>query len=139
MTCDDIPQVAAIEKALFSMPWSEQAFRDELRNPQAVMVVADAGGEIAGFADMREVCGECYINNVGVSEKYRRHGIGTALMQALEDNSSDAAQFITLEVRCSNQAAITLYKKLGYIKVGVRKGFYEQPTEDADLMTKILK
>lgn len=135
----DVPQVVAIEKALFSMPWSEEAFREELQNQQAVIVVADVSGEIAGFADMREICGECYINNVGVSEKYRRQGIGAALMQALEDNASENAEFITLEVRQSNEAAIAMYKRLGYIKVGSRKDFYEQPAEDADLMTKIIR
>lgn len=139
MQPQDVPQVAAIESALFTMPWSEQAFREELQNPQAVIVVAEKSGEIAGFADMREICGECYINNVGVSQKHRRMGIGRALMKALEENASSDAQFITLEVRQSNEAAIAMYKKLGYIKVGVRKGFYEAPTEDADLMTKILK
>lgn len=139
MNADDVPQVAAIEKALFSMPWSEEAFFEELANPQAVIVVAVVDGEIAGFADMREVCGECYINNVGVLQRYRRKGLGKALMLSLEENVSDAAEFISLEVRQSNKAAIAMYKQLGYIKVGVRKGFYEQPSEDADLMTKIIR
>lgn len=139
MTVDDIPQVAAIEKELFTMPWSEQAFADELENKSATILVAQAGGEVAGFADMREIAGECYINNIGVKLDHRRKGIGRALMQALEDSATDAAEFITLEVRQSNEAAIRLYKSMGYIKVGTRRGFYEQPKEDADLMTKYLK
>lgn len=139
MTADDIPWVATIEKELFTMPWSEQAFADELENKSATILVAQAGGEIAGFADMREIAGECYINNIGVKALYRRKGIGRALMQALEDNATENAEFITLEVRQSNEAAIRLYKSMGYIKVGTRKGFYEQPKEDADLMTKYLK
>ena len=88
---------------------------------------------------MREIMGECYINNVGVKAAYRRKGIGRALMQALENSATDEAEFITLEVRQSNEAAISLYKSMGYIKVGTRRGFYEKPTEDADLMTKYLK
>ena len=139
MTADDIPQVTALEKELFTMPWSEQAFADELNNSTASIVVAQAGGEIVGFADMREIVGECYINNVGVKMRHRRKGIGRALMQALEDSATDEAEFITLEVRQSNEAAIRLYKSMGYIKVGTRRGFYEQPAEDADLMTKFLK
>ena len=139
MTAADIPQVAAIEKELFTQPWSEQAFADELNNSTASIVVAQAGGEIVGFADMREIAGECYINNIGVKASHRRKGIGRALMQALEDNATESAEFITLEVRQSNEAAIMLYKSMGYIKVGTRRGFYEQPTEDADLMTKYLE
>lgn len=139
MTAADIPQVAAIEKELFTQPWSEQAFADELNNSTASIVVAQAGGEIVGFADMREIAGECYINNIGVKASHRRKGIGRELMQALEDNATESAEFITLEVRQSNEAAIMLYKSMGYIKVGTRRGFYEQPTEDADLMTKYLE
>ena len=139
MTAADIRQVAAIEKELFTQPWSEQAFADELNNSTASIVVAQAGEEVVGFADMREIAGECYINNVGVRATQRRKGIGRALMQALENSATDKAEVITLEVRQSNEAAIRLYKSMGYRKVGTRKGFYEQPKEDADLMTKILK
>ena len=139
MTAADIPQVAAIEKELFTLPWSEQAFADELENKSATILVAQAGGEIVGFADMREIAGECYINNIGVKASHRRKSIGRAFMQALEDNATEGAEFITLEVRQSNEAAIMLYKSMGYIKVGTSRGFYEQPTEDADLMTKYLE
>lgn len=139
MTAGDIRQVAAIEKELFTQPWSEQAFADELENKSATILVAQAGEEIVGFADMREIAGECYINNIGVKASHRRKGMGRALMQALEDSATDEAEFITLEVRQSNEAAIRLYKSMGYIKVGTRRGFYEQPTEDADLMTKYLE
>lgn len=139
MTADDIPQVAAIEKELFTLPWSEQAFADELENKCATILVVQSGVEIVGFADMREIAGECYINNIGVKPYHRRQGIGRELMRALENNATESAEFITLEVRQSNEAAIRLYKSMGYIKVGTRRGFYEQPKEDADLMTKYLK
>ncbi len=59
-------------------------------------------------------------------------------MKGLESAAS-GAEFITLEVRQSNERAIALYRKRGFVKVGVRKDFYEKPTESADLMTKILK
>ncbi len=138
MTRDDIPAVAAIEAANFSQPWSEELFSRELENPQAVILVADIEGEVAGFADMRIICGECYINNIAVSGRFRHRGIGEALMKGLESAAS-GAEFITLEVRQSNERAIALYRKRGFVKVGVRKDFYEKPTESADLMTKILK
>ncbi len=136
---EDVPQVAKIEAMTFTEPWSEQSFLAELKNPQATILVSEAGGEIVGFADMREICGECYINNVAVLPKYRKMGMGQALMEGLQDSCTENAEFITLEVRESNEAAISLYRKLGYVKVGVRKDFYREPTENAALMTKLLK
>lgn len=139
MKTDDVTDVAKIEADTFTEPWSEQSFIAELKNPQATILVCEADGELAGFADMREICGECYINNIAVVPKYRRNGIGRSLMEALHNACSEAAEFITLEVRQSNTAAISLYRLLGYTQVGVRKDFYRQPTENALLMTKLLK
>lgn len=139
MRSEDIPAVARLEKDTFTEPWSEQSFASELINPQATIVVCECDGNVVGFADMREICSECYINNVAVAEVFRSNGIGRALMEALHSACSQDAEFITLEVRESNSVAIDMYRKLGYIKVGVRKDFYRQPTENACLMTKPLK
>lgn len=133
MTKADVPKVAIIEKENFSQPWSEKAFYDELENPFSVTLVADVNGEIAGFLNVRDVCGEIYINNIAVSENFRRQGLAKALLCKLEKRNF---LFITLEVRKSNFGAIRLYEKLGYKKVGQRKDFYEKPVEDAILMTK---
>lgn len=133
MTESDVSAVAEIEKACFSLPWSEQAFYDELKNPYGVTFVADEDGEVAGFLNVRDVCGEIFINNVAVKENFRRKGIGEALLCELEKREF---VFITLEVRESNLSAISLYEKCGYEKIGFRKNFYEKPTENAVLMTK---
>ena len=77
------------------------------------------------------------INNIAVSENYRRKGIARALLQKMLSDLS-GADSVTLEVRKSNAAAIALYESFGFERVGERRGFYEKPTEDALLMTKIL-
>lgn len=133
MTRDDVPEVARLERENFSQPWSEKAFYDELENPFGVTFVADINGEIAGFLNIRDVCGEIFINNIAVGENFRRKGVGQSLLVSLEEREFE---FITLEVRQSNHGAICLYEKLGYEKVGQRKDFYEKPVEDAILMTK---
>lgn len=133
MTENDVAAVALIEKECFSMPWSEQAFCEELENPYGITLVAEIDGEIAGFLNVRNVCGEIFVNNIAVTQKFRRKGIADSLLFELEKNNFE---FITLEVRESNLGAIRLYEKNGYEKVGVRKKFYEKPTEDAWLMTK---
>lgn len=128
---------AEIEAACFSQPWSEKTFYEELSNPNAHTYVAYCGSEAAGFLSAWEVCGEVSINNVGVLEDLRRRGIARALMERLLADLS-AAQSVTLEVRRSNAAAIALYESFGFERVGERKNFYSQPTEDALLMTKLL-
>lgn len=133
MTALDVPQVANIEKLCFSQPWSEKAFYEELENPFGVTLVADIDGEIAGFLNVRDVCGEIFVNNIAVKENFRRKNIGTMLLRELENREFS---FITLEVRKSNLGAISLYESLGYEKVGERKDFYEKPCENAILMTK---
>lgn len=129
----DVLGVWKIENACFSQPWSEQAFYDELDNPYGVTLVAKREGEVAGFLNVRDVCGEIYINNIAVCEKFRGQGIAKALLSELEKREFE---FITLEVRESNFSAISLYEKMGYEKIGLRKNFYEKPTENAILMTK---
>ena len=113
--------VAEIEAACFSQPWSEKTFFGELSNQNAHTYVAYENGEAAGFLSVWEVCGEVSINNIAVSENYRRKGIARALLEKMLDELSGA-----------------LYESIGFERVGERRGFYEKPTEDALLMTKIL-
>lgn len=136
MTADDVAEVAKIERACFSQPWSERAFFEELDNPYGVTLVADIDGKIGGFLNVRDVMGEIFINNIAVSEEFRRQGAGRELLCQLEKRKFD---FITLEVRESNLGAIKLYESCGYEKVGMRKNFYEKPCENAVLMTKFSK
>ena len=80
------------------------------------------------------------IDAVAVSPEYRRQGIGEKLLLALLEKAKGLAlSFVTLEVRESNRAARELYKKHGFADVGKRKNYYDQPREDAILMTLFLK
>lgn len=132
-----IKDVAEIERECFSSPWSENALREELTNENARFFVAENENGTLGYCGMHIVFGECYITNVAVKEKYRGQGIATSLMKKLEEVMiNENGDFITLEVRESNFKAISLYEKLGYKKVGMRKNFYSNPKENAILMTK---
>ncbi len=138
MKKSDIRQVAAIERECFSLPWSETAFEEELKLESAIILVAVLGKRIVGFISVRLVLDEVYINNIAVSFAFRQRGIARLLLCDLEDYVKNMAVFITLEVRVSNEAAKKLYESCGYTPVGKRKNFYEQPVEDAILMTKTL-
>ena len=132
-----IPALVHLEILCFSEPWSQASLRRELENPLAHVYVAQVDGEVAGYAGMHCVAGECYVNNVAVFPKFRSKGIGRQLMQTLlAAGEALNAQFITLEVRASNREAMDLYDSLGFAVMGVRRDFYIMPTEDAVIMTK---
>lgn len=136
----DVPYLAQLEKENFSLPWSEKSLEEELENPNARFFTAQLEGEAIGYIGAFNICGEVSVTNVVVKEGFRNLGIGTLLLKHLEDISVfEDAEFITLEVRQSNEKAMKLYSDNGYKQVGIRKGFYEKPKEDAVLMTKFLK
>ncbi len=136
MKAEHISEIAQLEKECFSAPWSEKALADELVNPDSHFLVAECG-EIAGYIGVREICGEAYITNVAVFESFRKKGIGRMLIRAAAEGASlRNCEFITLEVRVSNAAAIALYESEGFEKVGIRKNFYASPVEDGTIYTK---
>lgn len=131
-----IEKIASLEKECFSSPWSENALREELSNGFARFFAAVCDGEVCGYIGAHNILGEIYMTNIAVSEKYRCKGIGEKLLQKLISVcENEQADFITLEVRESNSAALNLYEKTGFKAVGKRKAFYENPREDAVLMT----
>ncbi|MCD7731733.1 MAG: ribosomal protein S18-alanine N-acetyltransferase [Oscillospiraceae bacterium] len=135
----DLPRFAEIEAECIPTPWSIRAFESEFAAKGAIFLAADSGNGICAFLTASSVLDEVNINNVAVTVPFRRKGFGEALMNALEERVSSFAAAINLEVRESNVPAILLYEKLGYEQVGVRKGFYSNPTENALLMTKRIK
>lgn len=137
MTEAHLPALAAIERACFPTPWTEADLRAELSNDTAVFRVAvDEAGTVLGYGGMHFVCGEGYIDNIATAPEARRQGIGTAVVSALLQYARmHDGTFVTLEVRPSNEAALALYRKLGFQQAGRRKGFYTHPPEDALLLT----
>ena len=139
MTRNDCEQVAAIEAASFSMPWSLKAFTDTVEKENFRYFVAEEAGEILGYCGFLFVLDEAEIPNVCVKATARNQGIGKQMMNVLV---SEAAKLgiatLFLEVRESNTAARKLYESLGFAEDGLRKNFYEQPVENAILMSKTL-
>ena len=128
-----IEALADLERACFSTPWSADALREELDNPHAVFRVAvDDAGAVVGYVGMHHLVDEGFITNVAVSPTARRQGVAKALIADLTAYGTAHSLYrITLEVRVSNTPAITLYEGAGYVRDGVRPGFYRDPTEDA--------
>lgn len=134
-THDDIPDIAHIERICFSTPWSQNAICESM-DAGTTFYTAHIGDTTVGYMGVSKVAGEGYVTNVAVLPQYRRNGFGQTLLEHVIKDCQNALEFISLEVRVSNVGAISLYKKLGFSEVGLRKRFYTHPDEDALIMTK---
>jgi ribosomal-protein-alanine N-acetyltransferase len=137
MSPDNVDQIAEIEQECFSKPWSKRMLLEELEDLSASFIAAQTpDGKVLGYAGLTVVLDEGYINNIAVRKEYRRSGVATALLDVfLRFGKEKKLSFLTLEVRASNDAAIALYAKYGFEEVGRRRNYYEDPREDALLMT----
>ncbi|MBQ8176215.1 MAG: ribosomal protein S18-alanine N-acetyltransferase [Oscillospiraceae bacterium] len=135
---EDVPAIAQIEKASIPQPWSEAAFADAVVQENAITLVAEFDGAIAGFITGVFLFDNADIYSVATAEQHRKKGIGARLLEAFFDMLPNEVETVGLEVRESNFAAISLYEKHGFERVGLRKNFYEQPRENAILYTKKL-
>ena len=135
MRPEDLLQVCEIEKDNFSLPWSEKSFLESMERDDTLFLVALDREEVAGYLGCYCVAGEGEITNVAVKSSYRRQGIGGKLLEKLYEEGAllDTQEFF-LEVRESNEAAIALYSRQGFVKEGIRKNFYEMPVENAIIM-----
>lgn len=135
-----IEQLEQIEQACFSMPWTKEQLKGQMPDSCHVFIAAESGEAVLGYVGMMYIIDEGYISNVAIAPEYRRQGIADALIDELMGRAAALnLAFVTLEARQSNSPAIALYKKHGFVPVGVRKNYYELPKEDAVLMTKFLK
>lgn len=130
---EDLDAVYKIETDTFSNPWLREFFEIELQHGSFVV---EKDGDIAGYICTMQVLDECTVTNVAVKSDLRRQGIAEYMMQSLEQMMDERdVRYYYLEVRASNSAAKALYHKLGYKEVGIRKGYYHHPTEDAIVMS----
>lgn len=131
----DAPCVAKIEKDCFSTPFSEGDIQEYLDNPIWHFLGAYDKDRLLGYISFTLIIDECQIVNVAVSPTDRKRGAGSLLVLSMLDYIRPlGAKKAYLEVRESNIGAISLYKKHGFLPVGVSKNHYSQPTENAILM-----
>ena len=132
MTESDIHDVAKLEKEVFADPWSEKVYRETFALQGVGYVVACDDNNIVGAAGVRNIVGTGEITNVMVRAGHRGNGIGRRMLEELlECGRKLGATDFTLEVRVGNEPAIRLYESLGFVREGIRPGFYNNPKEDA--------
>lgn len=135
MSEENVAEAAALAAKCLREAWSEETCRRQLDNPCDHTLVAYEDGAAVGFLSCRCVAGDAEINNVCVLPEHRRKGIARTMFGRIFDEVKDAERW-ALEVRESNAAAIGLYEELGFKRVGLRKNFYQDPTENALIMVK---
>lgn len=135
LTPADIKGIAEIEKECFSEPWSENAIKEAFDYGTAFFV-AKSEGSVIGYVGVKKILDEADIANVAVTKNARKCGVGASLIKAVSNwAKEEGVKKVSLEVRMTNSAAISLYKKHNYKEVGRRKNFYRNPTEDALILT----
>ena len=138
----DLVQVLELERAAYPSPWSERVFLAEIRGadtsyplvavPQTATKLEEMEEPIAGFVCCWIVRDLMQINNLAVSEEFRRLGLGRELLSAvLEKGRNKGVTSCYLDVRASNNPARTLYLSFGFYEIGLRKGYYLDTKEDA--------
>jgi ribosomal-protein-alanine acetyltransferase len=138
-TPEDIPAILELERQTPELAhWSEQAYKTvfDPGTPERIFLVSEIQGAAQGFLIARFTDVECELENIVVRTDHRRCGIAIELLQSLIVAACErGAKRILLEVRNSNNAARSLYAKLGFRENGRRKTYYNNPSEDAVLYT----
>ncbi len=160
MEVRDIPEVMAIEKVSFPLPWSATAYRHELTQNDLSHYIVVRKREpprvppctrwldrwfrklnsrlppVVGYGGFWVLGEEAHISTIAVRPDWRGHGIGELLLAAIIDLAATLkAQVVTLEVRVSNRVAQNLYRKYLFEEAGRRRRYYRDNNEDALSMT----
>jgi ribosomal-protein-alanine N-acetyltransferase len=138
LTLDDVDDIMVVERLSFTIPWSKDAFIEEVTNNKfARYIIAKVNGKTVGYAGLWKIFDEGHITNVAVHPEYRRNGVGFMLVKSLIDLAMEEdITRMTLEVRKSNIPAQNLYIKFGFKIEGLRKEYYADNKEDAIIMWK---
>jgi ribosomal-protein-alanine N-acetyltransferase len=143
MRSSDVRQVMPIEKASFPAPWPASAYRYELnKNDLSNYLVlrtqgdAGAGARVVAYGGFWLIVDEGHISTLAVDPAWRGRSLGEWMLVILVETAIlRGAGEVTLEVRASNHVAQALYRKYGFVQVGLRRGYYHDNHEDALIMT----
>lgn len=136
MELRDLDAVMEVEHASFTLPWSREAFYNELvNNKYAVYLVAEDDGKVVGYCGAWVILDEAHITNIALLPNWRGRGLGEELLvQMMTKAERMGTRRMSLEVRVTNHVAQKLYRKLGFQDGGIRKFYYTDNMEDALVM-----
>lgn len=132
----DCSKMMEIEKCSFSDPWSQGMFEGAILNDRYMFLCLYDGDKMLGYVGILCVEPECDVVNVAVLPELRRLGYGSLLLRSvIDEGKKRGVDTFHLEVRASNISAIKLYESFGFENDGIRRAYYQNPREDALLMT----
>ncbi|MBT2663097.1 ribosomal protein S18-alanine N-acetyltransferase [Bacillus sp. ISL-45] len=136
MTVDDLDEVMEVELKSFTVPWSKEAFFNELtKNQFAHYLIVEVDQRVVGYCGVWIIIDEAHITNIALLPEYRGMKLGEALMAKVMELAREMGAFrMTLEVRVSNERAQNLYRKFGFEEGAIRKQYYTDNMEDAIVM-----
>jgi [ribosomal protein S18]-alanine N-acetyltransferase len=131
----DLNSIDRIEQRAYRTPWSRSMFASELAKGSSVSLGAFDRDSLIGYIVTSRYVDAWHVMNVAVDPDYQRRGIATRLLEHLfELTRDDQRRGYTLEVRVSNTEAIALYENVGFVRQGLRRGYYTDNREDALIM-----
>ena len=140
MSDSDIDTVTALEAQIFPDPWPRSAFVEQLKDETWGAIVAEADGQIVGYACYLLVHNESHLTNIGVDCGWRRKSVAARLLgHILEIITERGCDILLLEVRPSNVEARSFYAKHGFRELYRRPNYYRRPIEDALVMVRYLE
>lgn len=135
----DISQVIGLEKEIFPDPWPKSVFEEQFSSNEWSSFVAESDGVITGYACFMVVSDEAHLTNIAVAKAFRRKSVAKRLLKPILDVVKEkGCEFILLEVRSSNNAAIAFYESLDFRELYKRPHYYRSPDEDALVMVRYL-
>lgn len=139
MTVEDSAAVAEMEHQHFTDAWSEKAVIGTLEQPDSICLIVEKAGRTAGYLLAYRAADEAEIARIAVVKELQRQGAARALLNELETVCrAGGIRRVLLDVRSGNSAARALYESAGFKEDGIRQHFYEDPDEDAVLMSREL-
>ena len=135
LTEEHMEAVMEIERDLFSQPWRLEDFKRLIGKPEAINLAALAENKVMGYSCCWVVIESAELGNIAVARQYQGRFVARALLEAtIKACRKRKVSFLFLEVRSSNRRAIELYKRYGFVQIGIRRGYYSHPVEDALIM-----
>ncbi len=135
----DVYSIQQIDRLVFPKSWSQQFTVEQITRRKGAHVVAERARRVVGHGGVAFLADDAHITSVAVNPQHHRLGVATLVVEHLLATAAERiCGSITLEVRVSNEAAITLYERLGFESAGVRPGYYADTKEDAAIMWRNL-
>lgn len=134
---DYADKIYSIEKECFPDEfWSFELIKNDIKNNGSIYILCYLDNQIVGYTTVSTVLDEAELNRIAIKHSYRRKGAASFLIQeTINILKQSGCSKLMLEVRSLNESAVSLYKLCGFSVDGIRKNYYQNPCDDAILMS----